>query len=140
MGLKAAHYQAAQDYDRQAEAYGWRGPDVAFGLSHEFVRPGDSVLDIGIGTGLGSAPFGKSGLPIYGMDNSAEMLEVVEQKGICSEATRPGVTTLVYVAFANVALRLQRIADPATASIPSSAPTAIANFAILTADSPLHVR
>lgn len=76
---------AAQDYDSNAEEYGWRGPDVAFGLAYEFVSPGESILDIGIGTGLGSVLFCKSGLRVFGMDNSAEMLEVCGQKGFATD-------------------------------------------------------
>ena len=42
------------DYDKKAEEYDWRGPEVAFGLAYAFVNPGESILDIGIGTGLSS--------------------------------------------------------------------------------------
>jgi len=36
-------------YDEEAEATGWFGPEVLFGLAHKFIRPGQSILDIGIG-------------------------------------------------------------------------------------------
>jgi len=39
-------------YDRKAEEYNWRGPEVAFGLSYSFVNPGESVLDIAMGRAL----------------------------------------------------------------------------------------
>lgn len=73
----------ASDYDRKAEEYDWRGPEVAFGLSYAFVSPGESVLDIGIGTGLSSVLFHKAGLRVYGMDVSPQMLEA------CSGKSRP---------------------------------------------------
>ena len=38
---------AAQQYDRKAAEYNWRGPEVTFGLSYEFINPGECVLDIG---------------------------------------------------------------------------------------------
>jgi predicted TPR repeat methyltransferase len=75
----------ADSYDRKAEEYNWRGPEVAFGLSYKFINPGESVLDIGIGTGLSSALFHKSGLRVFGMDDSAEMLEACKQKGFAAD-------------------------------------------------------
>jgi len=56
----------ASHYDSEAEVYNWRGPEVVFGLTYGFVNPGESVLDIGIGTGLGSVLFHKAGLRVYG--------------------------------------------------------------------------
>ena len=41
-------------YDDEAEACGWFGPEVVLGLAYKCVQPGQSILDIGIGTGLGS--------------------------------------------------------------------------------------
>jgi predicted TPR repeat methyltransferase len=68
-------------YDEEARATGWLGPEVAFGLAYEYVQPGQSILDIGIGTGLGSIPFRKAGLKVYGMDISQEMLDACRSKG-----------------------------------------------------------
>jgi predicted TPR repeat methyltransferase len=68
-------------YDDEAEASGWFGPEVAFGLAYTHVQPGQSILDIGIGTGLGSVLFRKAGLKVHGMDISPKMLEVCRSKG-----------------------------------------------------------
>ena len=68
-------------YDDEAEATGWYGPEVAFGLMYTYIQPGQSILDIGIGTGLGSALFCKAGLEVYGMDVSQEMLDACRNKG-----------------------------------------------------------
>jgi predicted TPR repeat methyltransferase len=68
-------------YDEEARATGWLGPEVAFGLAYEYIQPGQSILDIGIGTGLGSIPFRKAGLKVYGMDVSQEMLDASRSKG-----------------------------------------------------------
>ena len=46
-------------YDEEAEATGWLGPEVAFGLAYKYIQPGQSILDIGIGTGFGSILFAK---------------------------------------------------------------------------------
>ena len=71
-------------YDDEAEATGWYGPEVAFGLTYAHVQPGQSMLDIGIGTGLGSILFRKAGLEIHGMDVSPQMLDACRSKGFSS--------------------------------------------------------
>lgn len=71
-------------YDEEAEATGWYGPEVSFGLTYAYVQPGQSMLDIGIGTGLGSILFLKAGLEIHGMDISPQMLDVCRTKGFSS--------------------------------------------------------
>jgi len=71
----------AAAYDAEAEASGWYGPEVVFGLSYKYIQKGQSILDIGIGTGLGSLLFLKAGLEIHGMDISPEMLTVCRNKG-----------------------------------------------------------
>lgn len=68
-------------YDEEAEASGWFGPEVAFGLAYMHVQPGQSILDIGIGTGLGSVLFHKAGLKVHGMDISPKMLDACRSKG-----------------------------------------------------------
>jgi predicted TPR repeat methyltransferase len=69
-------------YAEEAEATGWFGPEVLFGLSYVYVQPGQSVLDIGIGTGLGSDLFRKAGLKVYGLDISPQMLDACRIKGL----------------------------------------------------------
>jgi len=71
-------------YDEEAEATGWYGPEVTFGLTYAHVQPGQSMLDIGIGTGLGSILFLKAGLEIHGMDISPQMLDACLSKGFSS--------------------------------------------------------
>jgi len=84
------------DYDSKAEEYNWRGPEVAFGLSYSFVNPGESVLDIGIGTGLGSILFHKAGLHVYGMDVSTEMLEACRGKRFATDLKEHDLTVEPY--------------------------------------------
>ncbi|BBO67808.1 hypothetical protein DSCA_17380 [Desulfosarcina alkanivorans] len=71
-------------YDKEAEATGWYGPEVAFGLTYAHVQSGQTMLDIGIGTGLGSILFLKAGLEIHGMDISPQMLDACRKKGFSS--------------------------------------------------------
>jgi 2-polyprenyl-3-methyl-5-hydroxy-6-metoxy-1,4-benzoquinol methylase len=73
-----ADEQSAVEYDKQAKNTNWFGPDVVFGLAFEFVQPGDTLLDLGIGSGLSASPFYKAGLKVYGLDGSEEVLRVCE--------------------------------------------------------------
>lgn len=77
--------ESAQGYDEQARLTGWHGAEVVFGLAYEYVHSGEKLLDLGIGSGLSSAPFRKAGLRISGLDGSVEVLEVCFQKGITAD-------------------------------------------------------
>jgi predicted TPR repeat methyltransferase len=77
--------QAAVEYDLQARKTKWFGSEVVFGLAYELVKPGDSLLDLGIGSGLSSLPFYKAGLHVYGLDGSSEILKVCASKGFAVE-------------------------------------------------------
>ena len=72
-------------YDKRVKEYGWVGSEVAFGLAYEYTSPGQTILDIGIGTGLGSILFHKAGIVIYGLDNSDAMLDICRNKGFASD-------------------------------------------------------
>ena len=78
----------AAEYDRQARDQGWYIHEALFGLMHEFINPGETLLDIGIGTGLGSFMFHKMGLRVSGFDNSRDMLRVCESKGFATALTQ----------------------------------------------------
>lgn len=75
------HDQYATQYDASVIEYGSHIAEILFGLTYDFVKPQDSLLDVGIGTGLGSEPFAKAGLVISGIDGSAAMLEICRAKG-----------------------------------------------------------
>jgi len=70
-----AHQESAPDYDQQALDWGWN-PEVIFGLMYRHVHPGETLLDIGIGTGLTSEPFRKAGLKIYGIDGAKDLTDL----------------------------------------------------------------
>jgi len=78
----ALHDSYAADYDSQVQAYDCYIAEVLFGLCYEFVQPGQSLLDLGIGSGLSALLFTKAGLNVSGMDFSAAMLEICRSKGI----------------------------------------------------------
>jgi len=77
--------QAAEGYDEQARQTDWFGPDVVFGLVYEFVRPGDVIVDLGIGSGLSALPFHKAGARVFGLDGSSEVLAVCSAKGFTED-------------------------------------------------------
>jgi SAM-dependent methyltransferase len=72
---------AAEVYDAEAAAVGWFGPEIAFGLAYSYILPGQSILDIGIGTGLAADLFRKAGLHVLGMDLDPRMLDACRGKG-----------------------------------------------------------
>ncbi len=75
----------AQNYDQYVTQGSWHSPEILFGLSYEFLKPGEKILDIGVGTGLSARPFVKMGLTVYGIDHSPEMVEVCEKKKLVRE-------------------------------------------------------
>jgi predicted TPR repeat methyltransferase len=79
------HDAYAADYDRQVGAYDCHVADLLFGLCYEYLQPGQTLLDLGIGSGLSALPFAKAGLKVYGMDFSTAMLEICRAKRIAAE-------------------------------------------------------
>ena len=88
--------ESADHYDDEAERCGWHGPAVAFGLAFMYIEPGQTVLDIGIGTGLGSTPFHRAGLHVVGMDISDDMLDACRRKGCAARLVRHDLTVTPY--------------------------------------------
>ena len=86
MDVIKVHDHEANQYDLQAKAWAWN-PEVFFGLMWEYVRPGDRLLDAGIGTGLCSEPFLKAGVEISGFDGSEKMLRLCQAKHISDDLT-----------------------------------------------------
>ena len=85
----------AEAYDEEAEATGWYGPEVAFGLAFKYLRSGQSILDLGLGTGLAAVLFRKPGLRVYGMDLAPEMLDACRGKGL-TDLTQHDLTVPPY--------------------------------------------
>ena len=77
----AQHDAYAPDYDNQVKTMGCCIADLLFGLCNEFTKPGQVLLDIGIGSGLASQLFSRAGLAVHGMDYSLDMLEICQAKG-----------------------------------------------------------
>jgi len=83
--MDAGSQSYADYYDQEAAATAWHGPAVVFGLMYHYIQAGQSLLDIGIGTGLGSVPFARAGLRVFGMDNSSAMLDGARSKGFAQD-------------------------------------------------------
>ena len=75
----------AGKYDEQVKEYDSYAHDAMFGMSYEYVKPNDKLLDLGIGTGLASINFSEIGLKVYGLDVSDEMLNVCRNKSFTEE-------------------------------------------------------
>lgn len=90
-GQTAANYQAAlhdtyaAEYDGQVRAYECYLAEVLFGLSYAYTRPGESLLDLGIGSGLSAELYAKAGMRVAGLDFSAAMLDQCRAKGIADD-------------------------------------------------------
>jgi predicted TPR repeat methyltransferase len=72
----------APNYDDYIRNCQWIGTDILFGLMFEYINPSQTLLDIGIGTGLSSRLFKQVGLRIYGLDGSSKMIDICQRKGI----------------------------------------------------------
>jgi predicted TPR repeat methyltransferase len=83
--MASAHDKYARDYDNQIKNHDCHIAEILFGLSYEYIKNGDSLLDIGIGTGISSKLFNLAGLNVFGIDGSAEMLDICKTKGIAKE-------------------------------------------------------
>ncbi|UCE58924.1 MAG: methyltransferase domain-containing protein [Phycisphaerales bacterium] len=92
----STHNDDAPYYDKQVAEHGCHGHEVLFGLMYEYVKPGETLLDIGIGTGLASFLFHKAGLRISGFDSSREMLAVCESKGFAAQLIQHDLLCVPY--------------------------------------------
>lgn len=70
----------ASKYDDLIQKQNWYGSEILFGMIFEYIKSGDKILDLGIGTGLSAFAFYNAGLEVYGLDYSHEMLKICEKK------------------------------------------------------------
>ena len=75
----------APQYDKYIENCNWNGPAMLFGLMYEYISPKQTILDLGIGTGLSATLFVKAGLEVYGVDGSETMLQICKEKKIAKQ-------------------------------------------------------
>jgi len=94
--MRKKDQEQAENYDEAAKAIDWQGPSLVFGLLSQYIRPGQTVLDIGIGTGLGSEPLSRAGLRVTGMDLSDGMLNACRKKGFAERLVHHDLTVVPY--------------------------------------------
>jgi len=94
--MAAGSQSYADYYDQEAEATAWHGPAAVFGLMYPYIQAGQSLLDIGIGTGLGSVLFARAGLRVFGMDNSSAMLDGARSKGFVQDLREHDMMSMPY--------------------------------------------
>ncbi len=82
---ESVYKEDAKNYDDSVREYGSYAHDIIFGMSYEFVKRDEKLLDIGIGTGLASIKFSDVGLKVYGLDASEEMLNACRSKSFAEE-------------------------------------------------------
>ena len=88
------HDEYASSYDSQVKEYNSYGNEVLFGMCYEYVKAGDTLLDIGIGTGLSSINFARAGLDVYGMDASTGMLEECRKKNFAKQLKQHSISDI----------------------------------------------
>jgi predicted TPR repeat methyltransferase len=86
----------AESYDSMMEQFQCFGDDAVFGLLYPFVGSGQEMLDIGIGTGLGSSRFKQLGVVVDGMDISGGMLDQCRAKGFARDLGIHDMTDFPY--------------------------------------------
>lgn len=86
----------AEKYDKKAEQSKWYAPEIAFGIAYDYIKEGESILDLGIGTGLSSRLFSKAGLLVHGIDFSEKMLEECEKKNFAVDLRQHDLSSLPY--------------------------------------------
>lgn len=77
--------KVASKYDELVKQQEWYGPEILFGMVNKYITKGEKILDLGTGTGLSAEDFHSVGLMVYGLDYSAEMLEICAQKNITKD-------------------------------------------------------
>jgi predicted TPR repeat methyltransferase len=91
-----SHDREAASYDQYVAEQGCYGNEALFGLMYEYVEPGQTVLDMGIGTGLGSILLHRMGLTVSGFDASQGMLDVCAAKGFAADLVRHDLYDVPY--------------------------------------------
>jgi ubiquinone/menaquinone biosynthesis C-methylase UbiE len=72
----------APDYDKRVVSGNWKGPALVYDLIKNSISKGNTLIDLGIGTGESSRQFNEAGLKITGIDGSEEMLKICAEKAI----------------------------------------------------------
>jgi len=100
--VKSSQHDAyAADYDAQVRTHACYITDLVFGLCYETMRPGQSLLDVGTGSGLSAQLFARAGLHVSGMDFSPVMLDICRAKGFFTDLQQHDLTVIPWPYPAN---------------------------------------
>lgn len=88
--------QFSMEYDRLALEHGWASPRIVFGLMYPVVEEGETIVDLGVGTGLCAELFKANGQKVIGIDLSAGMLDRCRQKAVCEQLIQHDLTHKPY--------------------------------------------
>jgi predicted TPR repeat methyltransferase len=91
--------ELSANYDSYMQNHGWKGPDILFEMIKDNITAGESLLDLGIGTGLSSQPFYDAGLRIFGIDGALGMIKICKSKKIAHELVLYDITSEVDFPF-----------------------------------------
>ncbi len=86
-----SHDEFASTYDSQVKEYNSYSNEVLFGMCFEYIEPGESLLDLGLGTGLSSVHLARFGLEVTGLDGSEAMLNECRKKSFAKELKRHNI-------------------------------------------------
>ena len=92
--MESPHDPFARNYDAEIKRYDCWVAEVLFGLCYADIARGDSLLDVGIGTGLSSCLFHLAGLRIFGIDGSQAMLDLCASKRIAEQLVHQDILEL----------------------------------------------
>ncbi len=81
-----------EGYDDLVADYESWGDDLVLGLTFQYLKEGNELLDLGIGTGLSSINFTKAGIVVDGMDISARMLDQCRKKNFARRLEQGDLT------------------------------------------------
>ena len=79
-GARSYYDLLASKYDDATKEYKWIAPETVSNLLLPHVKPGNSVLDVGIGTAQSTEAFLKAGCNVCGVDISSKMLDKAREK------------------------------------------------------------
>jgi predicted TPR repeat methyltransferase len=85
--------ELSRNYDSYVQSHSWPGPEILFEMISEYIKTGETLLDLGIGTGLSSKPFYNAGLKIFGIEGASGMIEGCKRKKMTEEIVQFDLTS-----------------------------------------------
>lgn len=94
-----AQWNRPETYDRLAQEWRWRAPNILVSEMLPYLKPEHPILDVGAGSGLTGEILVNLGYTVDGIDIGKKSLEVAEQRGyrrtICANIVQKGIADVV---------------------------------------------